>query len=310
MASALISASTREAFLEYFVNIELRRIQTAFDGAGVRCDRSWTPPYGGQRKSLVQQYFRTVTWSEEAAVAPVLAVFENEVADLRAPAGVHGQFDDQANADARNKEGDRLLYWLDRDGYDFRNNRLIRRADFHAAPALLATAALLEGPHLSEQIERIRESIEDDPALAIGSAKELIEGVCHTILAHLGQAIPATPDIPTLTKATMKGLRLVADDVSDATKGADSIRRILQSLGSMGQQLAELRNLYGTGHGKGAARKGLQARHARLAVNASSAVALFLAETYAAQERSPSASATSEPVPAIAIEATAPTATR
>jgi hypothetical protein len=41
-----------------------------------------------------------------------------------------------------------------------------------------------------------------------------------------------------------------------------------------------MRNHYGTGHGKHAGTKGLQARHARLAVGAASALAAFLAETY------------------------------
>jgi hypothetical protein len=37
---------------------------------------------------------------------------------------------------------------------------------------------------------------------------------------------------------------------------------------------------YGTGHGKHAGTKRLQARHARLAVGAESALAAFLAETH------------------------------
>lgn len=61
------------------------------------------------------------------------------------------------------------------------------------------------------------------------------------------------------------------------------IRRLLSNLGNIAQGLGELRNLYGTGHGKHGKSKGLNPRHARLAVGAASTLALFLFETH--QER-------------------------
>ena len=47
-----------------------------------------------------------------------------------------------------------------------------------------------------------------------------------------------------------------------------------------GNALAELRGLYGTGHGKHGKASGLNARHAKLAVGASSTLAIFLFETH------------------------------
>ena len=49
-----------------------------------------------------------------------------------------------------------------------------------------------------------RRMLEDDPSLAIGTAKELIETCCKTILAERGKLVQGTPDIPTLTKETLK----------------------------------------------------------------------------------------------------------
>ncbi|WP_354328249.1 abortive infection family protein [Variovorax atrisoli] len=46
-----------------------------------------------------------------------------------------------------------------------------------------------------------------------------------------------------------------------------------------------MRNHYGKGHGKAAGAKGLQPRHAKLAVGAASTLAVFLAETH--NERAP-----------------------
>ena len=134
--------------------------------------------------------------------------------------------------------------------------------------------------HLAEQIRRMEDSVETDPTLAIGTAKELIETCCKTILLERGQDISGTPDIPTLTKATLKQLNLVPEGVSNSVRGADVIKRLLSNLSTIGHGLAELRGLYGTGHGQHGSTHGLTTRHAKLAVGAASTLAVFLFETH------------------------------
>jgi hypothetical protein len=126
----------------------------------------------------------------------------------------------------------------------------------------------------------MQDSVEADPSLAIGTAKELIETCCKTILAERGQEISGTPDIPTLTKATFKQLNLVPEGIPNSARGAEVIKRILSNLSTVGHGLAELRGLYGTGHGQHAAASGLTSRHAKLAVGAASTLAIFLFETH------------------------------
>jgi hypothetical protein len=138
----------------------------------------------------------------------------------------------------------------------------------------------LDAGHLATQIRRIEASVDSDPDLAIGTAKELIETVCKTILAERGQPISGTPDIPTLTKTTLKELKLVPDNVPDAARGSEIIKRLLSNLGTIGNGLGELRGLYGSGHGKHAKTSGLKPRHAKLAVGAAAALATFLYETH------------------------------
>lgn len=141
-------------------------------------------------------------------------------------------------------------------------------------------AQAIDANHLAEQIRRMEDSVETDPSLAIGTAKELIETCCKTILAERGQEISGTPDIPTLTKATLKELRLVPEGVPNAARGADVIKRLLSNLSTVGHGLAELRGLYGTGHGQHGSTSGLTTRHAKLAVGAASTLAVFLFETH------------------------------
>ena len=160
----------------------------------------------------------------------------------------------------------------------------------HIATRLLASgpslsplkehAKILNANHLEEQIRRMEDSIESDPSLAIGTAKELIETCCKTILAERGKPVSGTPKISTLTKETLKELKLVPEGIPDAARGADVIRNLLSNLGTIGNGLAELRGLYGTGHGKHGRSASLNARHAKLAVGAASTLAVFLFETH------------------------------
>jgi hypothetical protein len=105
-------------------------------------------------------------------------------------------------------------------------------------------------PELHRQLARLRESHEEDPGLAIGTANELVETTCKTILHARGIAFDELADIGELVKVTRKELKLLPEDVPQAAKGVEAMRRLLGNLGSMAQGLAELRNLYGTGHGK------------------------------------------------------------
>lgn len=150
-------------------------------------------------------------------------------------------------------------------------------------PAVSAAKTTLGGTdpgYLFQQITRMEAAVGNDPALAIGTAKELIETCCKTILETRGVTFSKSADIPELIKVTAKTLELTPDDIPDKAKAVDTIKRLLSNLGTIAQGIAELRNHYGTGHGKAAGAKGLGSRHAKLAVGAASTLAVFLAETH------------------------------
>lgn len=137
-----------------------------------------------------------------------------------------------------------------------------------------------DSDYLVRQITRMESAVNDDPGLAIGTAKELIESVCKTILDERGIDDYDSLELPKLVRLTVKELKLTPPDISDSAKAADSIKRILSNLVTITSGIAELRNSYGTGHGKSAKTKGLGARHARLAIGAASTLAVFLFETH------------------------------
>ena len=134
--------------------------------------------------------------------------------------------------------------------------------------------------YIRQQSKRMEEALEsDDLELAIGTAKELIETSCKTILEKRGASLNGNPEMSDLTKAVFKELRLTQEDVSPSLKGADSIRRIQSNLASLSNEISMLRNYYGTGHGKTVDSPGLSKRHAKLIVSSAAALAVYLFET-------------------------------
>jgi hypothetical protein len=137
--------------------------------------------------------------------------------------------------------------------------------------------------YVMRQITRMESSVNQDPDLAIGTAKELVESCCKTILTERGVVVESAWDLAQLVKRTSKELALTPADIDHGAKAADTIKRLLSNLATITQGIAELRNQYGTGHGRSGKAKGLTPRHAKLAVGAASTLAVFLIETH--QER-------------------------
>jgi AbiJ N-terminal domain 5/Abortive infection C-terminus len=132
---------------------------------------------------------------------------------------------------------------------------------------------------LNRHAARIRHGIAEDPAQAIGSAKELLETVLKTIIGDHGQK--SRDDIPELLKKAQAQLDLDPKNAS----GSETLRRTLSNLGQVVHGVAELRTLYGTGHGRSKSHE-LEVAHARLVVNAAITIATFLLEIWQEQRRS------------------------
>lgn len=148
-----------------------------------------------------------------------------------------------------------------------------------------SVADALDAGAIAKQIQRMEYAIEKDPELAIGSAKELVESCCKTILGKMGVDIGKSDDMNDLAKKLAKSLELVPEGIDDQAKGADCIKRILSNLNQIAGNLANLRRLYGTGHGKDGKHRGLQPRHARLAVASAVAFVDFVTATYEERTR-------------------------
>ena len=272
----LISKKTRIEFREYFVSTTLSIIRDAFDAADIRCSGTFIRDVDGQRRQLVEQYYQTIDWTNWVDVSKVLHVFENVLTEL-------DHYAQTADSDWPAQQRLRLLDWLKRDAFILEDGRLNSRRQFSTLRGVTIAASRLTVPEILAQVDRIQIAIEKDPALAVGTAKELLETTCKFILKERSALPAGALDVPALVRATTKALKLMPDNIPEAAKGADGIRRVLSSLTQIASGIAELRNLYGTGHGRDGKLHGLLPRHARLVVTSAASVATFLLETHEAR---------------------------
>lgn len=275
MPSDLISRRLRNMLTDYLVgNSVLREISDEFDAADVPFVQ--VPDGGGQRRSLVQGYYAGLDFADAKDARKFLDVLAIFMAKMERDAQTLSAWDVTGSVDTLA----RFTEQLRRDGFSYQGSMI---APVTAAARLADAKAIAESfdaRHIAEQIHRIEASIDTDPALAIGTAKELVESTFKTILGERGIDYSSKDDLPQLGKKVFKALKLVPEDVPDAAKGAETIKRLLSNLATVVQGLAEVRGLYGTGHGKDGRVKGISPRHARLAVGAASALVTFVFETH------------------------------
>lgn len=139
--------------------------------------------------------------------------------------------------------------------------------------------------YLSRQIDSMFELQSTNPTDAIGKAKELIESCCKTILDEQQIAWDKNWDVGKLATQTLEYLQLTPSYVPDTDPAAATIKAILGNLRAIATKLAELRNPYGSGHGKSSSYTGLEPRHAKLAVGSSITFVSFLWDTYEGRKK-------------------------
>lgn len=161
---------------------------------------------------------------------------------------------------------DRL--YASRDPFDLQKN-ILKDSDFSTA-------------YIEQQVAQMYSSIEDNPTDAIGKGKELLESCAKTILKERGVDYSNCSDFNGLMKCVYKELKLHRDCIPNDKKGSETIKRTLSGISTIVSGVNDLRNSYGSGHGKENDYKGLSKRHARLVVGIASSAVTFLWDTHKA----------------------------
>lgn len=134
---------------------------------------------------------------------------------------------------------------------------------------------LLTQEYVYKQIRLMNKSIESNPHLALGISKELVETCCKHILNEAEIEINKDWDVAKLVKETNKQIDLMPFEVENIELAKSSIAKILGGFSNIAHGITELRNSYGTGHGHLPEFKSLDEVYIKLAVSASSELAIF-----------------------------------
>ncbi len=171
------------------------------------------------------------------------------------------------------------------DGYEIAPHRYISgrpvfaaRERFHGVADVPVAAKeavdVLESNHIAMQVTRMEASVQSDPPLAIGTAKEFLETICKGILAERDVLLNGTENMPKLVKLTRDSLGIEDVDPNSAVK------KVISGLANAAQGVAELRGKMGTGHGPHPQAAMAQPELARLIVGASVTTGVFLLEMH------------------------------
>jgi len=159
-----------------------------------------------------------------------------------------------------------------------------RSASGTIVKAVSAKIAVLDFDTVQRDIVRAQNSINDDPEDAVTAASSLIESVCRSILVELNLPLPAKKDIDGLMRATQDALNLSPGRKDLPVQIEADVRQVLGGLTSIAKGIGALRTHGGDAHGRERGFKRVDARIARLALNTASSLALFLIETWEAQQ--------------------------
>ena len=266
----LISRRTRSAFRALATDISKSALAEYWQAEQfVAVDNPLTQETSVRRRRF-DEYADHVDWSDAGQVERALRVFEHMLRFFhREP-----NFDGEVFADVREylaDDGLRLderykIHWLQPRGLEASLNNLTEASGIRA------------------EIVRVQKALPDDPAGAIGAAKQLIEATAKVVLTERQEPFDDKADVPELVKRAQQALKLHPSTLTTtdpSVDGADALKKILGGVSAIAIGIAEFRNKHGSGHGQVRTPAGLGVRHAHLAVNAAVTWCQLLLDTLA-----------------------------
>lgn len=155
------------------------------------------------------------------------------------------------------------------------------------ASALYEQADALVLNTVLRDFERALNAVQNDPEGAITSACSTLESVCKTVLGRMGFPLPAKQDIASLTKEVRRRLDLAPRGERLTPELEADLNTIVSGLSNTANGIGSLRTHVGDAHGRDDSVPKMDARTARLAINAASTVALYIIETWQASSDKP-----------------------
>jgi len=179
---------------------------------------------------------------------------------------------------------------LENDGFEIiQKSEISGKPIFEGRPRVLGKSHLIQKKadikkylnteYVNNKINIMNEAVTNNTDIAIGTAKELIETACKSIIRKYGKEASPDWNLGKLIKETSDILDFKPKNAPDPDKAETSIKQILKGITTMINGVTELRNAYGSGHGKEADFQMLESKYAKLIVGAVSEVIIFYLAT-------------------------------
>lgn len=271
----LVPAGIRVVVRDMTSGIVLRDIRSMWESEGFP-EPSSVEPIAGERVSLYEAYIRQVDWTSHAQVERALRVFQETLLEVW-----EGWLEEySAN---RDREFGKLTRKIEAAGLEVSDKWLIQ-----LPPSLEISPDDLKGisdpgqiyVHLDRMSRALRDS---DPESVIGQAKELIETTAKLILKERNVEFDPKLEMRPLLRKAQRSVGLSDGNQKLGPDRLQAVRQILNGASNVALGLVELRNSYGTGHGPGSLRSGLEQRHAELTVNAARLWCDMVLATYSSE---------------------------
>lgn len=180
------------------------------------------------------------------------------------------------------EEQKRVLDILRKEGLDYaRGGRVLALGATLPARQLDDILRARDLGGVNQEFERALDAVGSDPAAAVTAACAILESLCKVYIQDEGLSMPADQSIQPLWKVVQPHLGLDPKSLEDG-----DLRQILSGLSSVTHGLGAFRTHVGSAHGRGRNAYKVSPRHARLVVNASHTLALFIIETWDARKHS------------------------
>lgn len=147
-----------------------------------------------------------------------------------------------------------------------------------ASPATNTLADFLKAgdfASIEAEFNRAISQLDSDPHAAITAASSIIEALCKTYIETFGLEMPNKQTVVPLWRSVQTHLGLNIDPTLE-----DDQKKILQGLASIVDGIGAYRTHIGSAHGRGALPPVIKVSEARLAVNASHTLVIFIMERW------------------------------
>jgi hypothetical protein len=261
---SLISKRTLYVFYDLLSGYgTLREIEKLFEGEEIFKSEEYVSSFSGQRRSLADEYIRSLDLNNGSDVKKLLQVFEMFY--------IEHENNEYFKNDLQWKQFQILL---ERDGYNFIGNSISQIASYIPIE-IKEIASSYNIEHVEKEWERALKQAKIDPEDAITATRSMVESTLKWILEKSKVEYDHSDNLNHLYKKVSRSLNLYPDQ-----HGEEIFKQILGSINGVVTGLGSLRNAYGDAHGKGIKYYKPSERHAKFAINLSGTLCIYLLETY------------------------------